>query len=87
MRHFAVALSLRPKRPEANNEYKVVRYLFQGILGYSHLDPTLLADGAAAASLSEAALEKIMEHPKFWRDQDPKTVKLVRDGFKHLYPG
>ena len=50
-------------------------------------DPALLVEGAAAASLSEAQLEKIMDSPKFWRDQDPKTVELVRAGFKRLYPG
>jgi len=55
-------------------------------------DPVLLVDGGAAKSLSQKQLEKIMEQSprnraKFWRGQDPKTVKLVRDGFARLFPG
>lgn len=33
----------------------------------------------------EKELRKLMQHPKYWRDQDPETVKRVEEGFKRLY--
>lgn len=33
----------------------------------------------------EKELRKLMQSPKYWRDQDPETVKRVEEGFKRLY--
>jgi len=33
----------------------------------------------------EKELKLLMQDPKYWRDQDPETVKRVEEGFKRLY--
>lgn len=33
----------------------------------------------------EKELRQLMQNPKYWRDQDPETVKRVEEGFKRLY--
>jgi len=33
----------------------------------------------------ERDLRITMQDPKYWRDQDPETVKRVEEGFKRLY--
>ena len=33
----------------------------------------------------EQELRLLMQDPKYWRDQDPETVKRVEEGFKRLY--
>lgn len=37
-------------------------------------------------NLDEKALRKLMQDPKYWRDQDPALMAKVRDGFNRLYP-
>lgn len=37
-------------------------------------------------SLDEKALRKLMQDPRYWRDQDPALMAKVRDGFNLLYP-
>lgn len=36
--------------------------------------------------LDEEGLKRLMMSPKYWREQDPATLKKVSDGFKRLYP-
>jgi len=33
----------------------------------------------------EKELRHLLQSPKYWRDQDPETVKRVEEGFKRLY--
>ena len=33
----------------------------------------------------EKELRQLLQSPKYWRDQDPETVKRVEEGFKRLY--
>ena len=33
----------------------------------------------------EKNLRLLMQNPKYWRDQDPETIKRVEEGFKRLY--
>lgn len=41
---------------------------------------------ATSENLDEKALRKLMQDPKYWRDQDPVLMTKVRDGFNRLYP-
>lgn len=36
--------------------------------------------------LNEEELRRLMEDPRYWRDNDPDVVQQVNDGFKKLYP-
>ena len=50
-------------------------------------EPTILSKGSPVNEiLDEDALKKLMMSPKYWRDQDPATLKKVSDGFNRLYP-
>ena len=33
----------------------------------------------------EKELKLLMQSPKYWKEQDPETVKRVKEGFKRLY--
>ena len=33
----------------------------------------------------EKELKRLMQDPRYWRDQDPELVKRVEEGFKRLY--
>ena len=33
----------------------------------------------------EKELKRLMQDPRYWRDQDPEIVKRVEEGFKRLY--
>ena len=33
----------------------------------------------------EKELRRLMQDPKYWKHQDPETVKRVEEGFKRLY--
>ena len=47
--------------------------------------PLIQGRGKATAFDDEATLKKLMQNPKYWRDQDPELLKRVEDGFKRLY--
>ncbi len=36
---------------------------------------------------TETELREMMRDPKYWRDQDPETVRKIEQGFKKLYGG
>lgn len=40
----------------------------------------------SSENLDEKGLRKLMQDPKYWRDQDPTLMAKVRDGFNRLYP-
>ncbi|MEO5376009.1 MAG: hypothetical protein H7840_17425 [Alphaproteobacteria bacterium] len=51
-------------------------------------EPGLMREGAAGDDgLSEDALKKMMEDPRYWRDKDPAYVNRVSDGYRRLFPG
>lgn len=40
---------------------------------------------SSAHNDSEEDLKRLMQNPKYWKQQDPEWVKRVEDGFKRLY--
>ena len=36
---------------------------------------------------SEETLKRLMQDPKYWKQQDPALTKRIEDGFKRLYGG
>lgn len=51
-------------------------------------EPGLMRDGEGGGqALSEDALKKMMEDPRYWRDRDPAYVNRVGEGYKRLFPG
>ncbi len=50
-------------------------------------EPILLRNDAPASVVTnEAGLQKMMMDPKYWKEQDPETVRRVTEGFQRLYP-
>ena len=50
-------------------------------------EPAVLKTANSSADiLTEEDLKKLMMSPKYWKEQDPATLKKVSDGFKRLYP-
>jgi len=47
--------------------------------------PLLKGQGHISPQDDEASLKKLMQSPKYWRDQDPELLKRVEAGFKRLY--
>jgi len=47
--------------------------------------PLIQGKGLVSSTDDEATLKKLMQSPKYWRDQDPELVKRVENGFKRLY--
>ena len=47
--------------------------------------PLVHGRGKVSALDDEETLKKLMQNPKYWRDQDPELLKRVEDGFKRLY--
>ena len=47
--------------------------------------PLIQGRGQVAPMDDEEALKKLMQNPKYWRDQDPELLKRVEAGFKRLY--
>ena len=47
--------------------------------------PLIQGKGIACTMDDEATLKKLMQSPKYWRDQDPELIKRVENGFKRLY--
>ena len=39
----------------------------------------------AAVPETEASLKRLMQDPKYWKQQDPELLKRVEEGFKRLY--
>lgn len=47
--------------------------------------PLIQGKGHVAVQDDEESLKKLMQSPKYWRDQDPELLKRVEAGFKRLY--
>ena len=47
--------------------------------------PLIPGKGLSSTTDDEATLKKLMQSPKYWRDQDPELIKRVENGFKRLY--
>ena len=47
--------------------------------------PLIQGRGQISTVDDEETLKKLMQNPKYWRDQDPELLKRVEAGFKRLY--
>ena len=47
--------------------------------------PVLPRTGSVGGELSESDLKRMMQDPKYWKQQDPELMKRVEAGFKRLY--
>ena len=47
--------------------------------------PLIQGHGHTNPMDDETTLKKLMQDPKYWRDQDPELLKRVEAGFKRLY--
>ena len=47
--------------------------------------PLVQGRGKVSTVDDEETLKKLMQNPKYWRDQDPELLKRVEAGFKRLY--
>ena len=47
--------------------------------------PLIQGRGKVTTLDDEETLKKLMQNPKYWRDQDPELLKRVEAGFKRLY--
>lgn len=50
------------------------------------LGPLTEDDNPEDLAKSEAALRKMMQDPRYWREKDPEIVDKVSRGFQRLYP-
>ena len=75
----------------APNVFETLSQSKDGILTMYHMMtqntefPLIQGKGLASAIDDEATLKKLMQSPKYWRDQDPELIKRVENGFKRLY--
>jgi len=75
----------------APNVFEALSQSKDGILTMYHMmnqgleTPLIQGKGLASTVDDEATLKKLMQSPKYWRDQDPELVKRVENGFKRLY--
>ncbi len=58
--------------------------LYQMMRG-SMESPLIQGKGQFAPKDDEESLKKLMQSPKYWRDQDPELMKRVEAGFQRLY--
>ena len=48
-------------------------------------EPEIFTDKNVTENLSDDDLRKMMQDPKYWRDQDPEYIRKIENGFKKLY--
>lgn len=79
---------------EKNFSSEVAEELCQsakGIIGIYEMmqaskEPGVLAGkGEEFENLSDGSLRKMMQNPKYWREQDPEFTKKIKLGFERLY--
>ncbi|MCQ2582194.1 MAG: hypothetical protein MJ170_04465 [Alphaproteobacteria bacterium] len=48
-------------------------------------EPTVRTEKSESENLSDDDLRRMMNDPKYWRDNDPEYVRKIENGFKKLY--
>ena len=49
------------------------------------MEPSVRTEKNSSEILTDDVLRKMMQDPKYWRDQDPEYVRKIENGFKKLY--
>ena len=61
----------------------------QGIQGIykmmQSMEPDVLTNKNETENLTDEALRKMMQDPKYWRDHDEEYIRKIENGFKKLY--
>jgi hypothetical protein len=52
---------------------------------WKHCEPISLDDDIIYQELTPEYLRNLMATPKYWKEQDPETIRKVEQGFKKLY--
>jgi len=89
--HMAPQLSQWGRANLPEHVFDALSSNYQGVLAMHKMmqsdEPQMLSGGAAPQpGFSEADLKRLMEDPRYWRDNDPSVFKQVTEGFKRLYP-
>lgn len=79
------------KQNLSENIFEALATTYEGVMTLYKMmengEPAVLKTANSSADiLSEEDLKKLMMSPKYWKEQDPATLKKVSDGFKRLYP-
>lgn len=89
--HMAPQLSQWGRSNLPDHVFEALSSSYQGVLAMHKMmqndEPQLVTGGGTPqAGFSEAELKRLMEDPRYWRDNDPTVFKQVTEGFRRLYP-
>ena len=49
------------------------------------MEPNIKTDKNENENLSDSDLRRMMQDPKYWRDNDTEYIRKIENGFKKLY--
>ena len=49
------------------------------------MEPSVETEKTSSENLTDNELRRMMQDPKYWREQDPEYVRKIENGFKKLY--
>lgn len=49
------------------------------------MEPNVETEKTSSENLTDNELRRMMQDPKYWREQDPEYVRKIENGFKKLY--
>ena len=61
------------------------QYCCNEISNFKHCEPVKPDDDVIYQELTPEYLRNLIATPKYWKEQDPETIRRVEEGFKKLY--